>query len=489
MKRINGKEFFLKVTTIGLIFLLFTVGFSISKQIETFNHEIIIGPYTQNVTNGSITILWETNNNTNNNRIEYGETTNYGYIEYGKSDTYHHEVTINPSFSLGHYRVISDDVESNDLEFKLESQCQDSGMFTCVLYGDSRGIWDNWNHATQVANAINEEHPDLTIHLGDMVNNGLINSEWTSWLNLMKPLMQNTTVFGVIGNHERNADRYFEIFALPNNERWYSFDYGPCHFTILDQYDLWNFFSPQYEWLIQDLSTTDKPIKIVCFHAPIFCSKGQGHESRVDIRNIWEPIFSQYNVNLIFQSHNHNYERTNPINGITYVVCGGGGGPLYMPGNSEFINTSKMAYHFCLLNVSLETNSVEVTTKGINNEIYDKFIVNTTRPSTPDAIITKPEKALYLFNQKIWLYSLQRHPMIIGKINIETSTSQNDFEKVEFYVDGDLEKSQYNEPYSYPWNKTIWNYTEVFFKHYIEILAYDHFENIAFDQQTVWRIL
>ena len=53
----------------------------------------------------------------------------------------------------------------------------------------------------------------------------------------------------------------------------------------------------------------------------------------------------------------------------------------------------------------------------------------------------------------------------------------------------DLEKSQYNEPYSYPWNKTIWNYTEVFFKHYIEILAYDHFENIAFDQQTVWRIL
>jgi len=148
-----------------------------------------------------------------------------------------------------------------------------------------------------------------------------------------------------------------------------------------------------------------------------------------------------------------------------------------------------MAYHFCLLNVSLETNSVEVTTKGINNEIYDKFIVNTTRPSTPDAIITKPEKALYLFNQKIWLYSLQRHPMIIGKINIETSTSQNDFEKVEFYVDGDLEKSQYNEPYSYPWNKTIWNYTEVFFKHYIEILAYDHFENIAFDQQTVWRIL
>jgi len=46
-----------------------------------------------------------------------------------------------------------------------------------------------------------------------MVDNGTIHSEWTSWLNLMRPLMQNITVFGVLGNHEENADRYFEIFA------------------------------------------------------------------------------------------------------------------------------------------------------------------------------------------------------------------------------------------------------------------------------------
>jgi len=489
MKRIHGKTLFSKVIAIGFIFLLSTVGFSISKQIETFDYEIIIGPYTQNVTNISITILWETNTYTNNNRIEYGETTDYRYIEYGKSDTYHHEITIHPTFSFGHYKVISDDIESDDFEFKLESQCQDTGMFTCVLYGDSRGVWDDWNHATQVTNAINAEHPDLAIHLGDMVDNGTIHSEWTSWLNLMKPLMQNTTVFGVLGNHEENADRYFEIFALPNNEKWYSFDYGPCHFTILDQYDLWTVFSPQYRWLKQDLSTTNKSIKIVCFHAPIFCSEGQGHKPRVDIRNIWEPIFSQYNVNLVFQSHNHNYERTNPINGITYVVSGGGGGPLYMPGNAGFINTSKMAYHYCLLNVSLETNNVAVTMKGINEEIYDEFIVNTTRPPIPKAKITRPETALYIFNQKIRPYKLQRYPVIIGKIDIGATTSQNDIEKVEFYVDGDLEKSEYIEPYSHTWNKTIWYNTAVFFRHYVEILAYDHFENIAYDKQIVWRIL
>ena len=481
------KKIHIKILTISLIFLLFFSGFSISKQIEIFDDEIIIGPYTQNVTNTSITILWETDTITNNNRIEYGNTTNYEHIDYGKSDTYHHEITIHPTFSSGHYRVISDNIESRDFEFKLESHCQDKGSFTCVLYGDSRGIWDNWTHATKVANAINTEKPDFAIHLGDMVDNGTIHSEWTSWLNLMRPLMQNITVFGVLGNHEENADRYFEIFALPNNEKWYSFDYGPCHFIILDQYNLSTIFS-QYNWLKKDLSTTNKPIKIVCFHTPIFCSEGTGHKPRVDLRNIWEPIFSQYDVNLVFQSHNHNYQRTNPINGITYVVSGGGGGPLYRPGNAEFINTSKMAYHYCLLNVSLDTNTVKVTTKGINEEIYDEFIINTSQPPIPEAKIAKPEKALYLFNQKIRPYKLQRNPIIIGKIDIDVISPQNEIEKVEFYVDGDLEKSDYISPHSYKWNKSIWNNTAVFFRHYLEIFAYDNFENIAYDKQIVWRI-
>ena len=489
MKNFLRKSIYTKITLVVFIFFLFIGGFSISKQYELFDTEIIFGPYTQNVTNTSITIVWETNIKTNNNRVEYGQTTTYGYIEYGKSDTYHHEITIHPTFSSGHYKVISDDIESDDFEFKIERYCQETGSFTCVLYGDSRGVWDNWTHATQVATAINQDHPDFAIHLGDMVNNGTINSEWTSWLNLMKPLMQNTTVFGVLGNHEQNADRYFEIFALPHNEKWYSFDYGPCHFTILDQYAPWTVFSPQYRWLKQDLSTTKKPLKIVCLHAPIFSSEGEGHKPRVDIRAIWEPIFSQYNVNLVLQSHNHNYERTNPINGITYIVSGGGGGPLYMPGNADFINTSKMAYHYCLLNVSVVHNNIAVTIKGINEEIYDDFIINTTRPPSPDIKISKPDKALYIFNQKIREYSLRRSSIIVGKIDIETSTSQNNLEQVEFYFDGELEKSEYDAPYIHAWNKTYWNSTAIFFRHYIEILAYDHFENIAYDKQIVWRFL
>ena len=175
-----------------------------------------------------------------------------------------------------------------------------------------------------------------------MVKNGWDNQQWITWLNLMKPLMQNTTLFTVMGNHEGNSNRYYELFSLPGNEKWYSFDYGSCHFIILDNYEPYDKHSEQYNWLKNDLSSTSKPFKIVCMHEPLYC-KG-GHKPRVDIRKVWEPLFIEYNVNLVFQSHNHYYQRSNPINGITYIVTGGGGAPLYNPEDANFINISIKKY-------------------------------------------------------------------------------------------------------------------------------------------------
>jgi len=40
------------------------------------------------------------------------------------------------------------------------------------------------------------------------------------------------------------------------------------------------------------------------------------------------PLFEQYHVQLVLAGHSHNYERTNVINGVTYMVDGGGGNGL-----------------------------------------------------------------------------------------------------------------------------------------------------------------
>jgi len=54
------------------------------------------------------------------------------------------------------------------------------------------------------------------------------------------------------------------------------------------------------------------------------------------------PLFEQYGVDMVFNGHDHHYERTCPIRagqcssaqegGVVYYVTGGGGAPLYKTG-------------------------------------------------------------------------------------------------------------------------------------------------------------
>jgi len=361
---------------IGTIYYYFPwVNFDWHPARESYGIRVLleVGPYTQNVDDNNVTIVWESSIPTINNRVKYGKNTSYGYVEYGSSGTIHHEITISPPFTSGHYKVVSDGMESGDFEFRLASHCYSTQEFKCVIFGDSRGTWDNYVHATEVANAVNAESPNFVIHGGDMVDDGRVQIQWDSWLALMGPLMQNSTLFGVIGNHEWKCNRYYEIFSLPNNEMWYSFDYGPCHFTILDNYEPWNVDSSQYEWLEDDLSSTDLPFKFVCFHEPIYCSGG--HSPRTDVRAVWEPIFNNYNVTLVFQSHCHYYQRTNDINGTIYIVSGGAGAPLYTPNDAWFVNNSQKTYHYCVLDVSLATMEITFSARYVNGTTFDEFIV------------------------------------------------------------------------------------------------------------------
>jgi hypothetical protein len=332
---------------------------------------IKFGPYTQNITEDSITIIWETNFPSTNNILQFGETKDYEFIIYDNNDSYHHEITIKPCFSSGFYKIVSDSLESEDLSFHLSSHYNSTKKMKCILIGDSRGTWDKWKNATIVSNAVNNESADFVIHGGDMVDDGTSLIQWDNWLELMNPLMKNSTVFGVIGNHERNASRYYEIFALPNNEMWYSFDYGPCHFIILDNYVKWDENSAQYSWLEEDLSSTIQPFIIVCFHEPIYCSGG--HSPRIDVRETWEPLFNHYNVDLVIQSHCHFYQRTNPINGTIYVVTGGAGAPLYSPRDSWLINKSEKIYHYCMIEVFSDETELIFTVKDVDGNIIDIF--------------------------------------------------------------------------------------------------------------------
>jgi hypothetical protein len=62
----------------------------------------------------------------------------------------------------------------------------------------------------------------------------------------------------------------------------------------------------------------------------------------------------RYEVGLVFSGHDHAYERTVPIRGVTYVVSGGGGKRLYPAGRSKWTAFSKSTHHAVLVRIDGE---------------------------------------------------------------------------------------------------------------------------------------
>jgi 3',5'-cyclic AMP phosphodiesterase CpdA len=109
----------------------------------------------------------------------------------------------------------------------------------------------------------------------------------------------------------------------------------------------------QRKWLNNELRflTSDTTIHwiFVNMHRPPYSSGSHG--SDIKVREAWCPIFEEYGVDIVFCGHDHSYERTKEINGVIYIVCAGGGAPLYDVGKNEWTAYSEKTHHFCLVKV------------------------------------------------------------------------------------------------------------------------------------------
>ena len=47
------------------------------------------------------------------------------------------------------------------------------------------------------------------------------------------------------------------------------------------------------------------------------------------MRELLAPFYAANGVDLVFGGHDHFYERTHPIGGVSYVTTGAGGAELY----------------------------------------------------------------------------------------------------------------------------------------------------------------
>ncbi|MGO9952492.1 MAG: purple acid phosphatase family protein [Dissulfurispiraceae bacterium] len=219
--------------------------------------------------------------------------------------------------------------------------------------------------------AANPSYQGLAIHDGDWVASDT-ETDWTNeWFspNMADSIkfLSQVPVNGAKGNHEDQSgySQYFPKYypfpwqyvapktsgsLLLNNFFW-SFDYGPVHFTIVDQYSEQqtvngqsgtsgpSLNSTQYNWLVNDLSAADAnpatPWKILIYHEPAWNSGT--HTNNLYAQQIMDPLVKQYNVDVVYTGHSHNYTRCGILStqstpdsivpNVAYVTEGDSGAP------------------------------------------------------------------------------------------------------------------------------------------------------------------
>jgi hypothetical protein len=182
---------------------------------------------------------------------------------------------------------------------------------------------------------------------------------------LIRDQVQFIAAVGDHDDHHGHIRDQVAYFHMPNT--YYQVSKGPVDFFILNT----TFFvrSPeQRAWIEQALAHSKAPWKIVVAHHPLYSSGRNGNTE--GLREVLEPLLVKYHADLYLAGHDHDYERFQPIQGINYIVSGGGGAYLYgfrkvKPHSLVRIQT----HHFLLF----EATDTQLWMKAINRygEVID----------------------------------------------------------------------------------------------------------------------
>ena len=250
--------------------------------------------------------------------------------------------------------------------------------FTCVLHNDLQG-GVNVDAAKEVSAGVVAANPDFVLSTGDLADSryavdyaGVIGS-WNLFFECLENELSQFVFQSVSGNHDEpeNPDSFWHrLIELPNMHD-YVLDVGPIRFIMVDSTE----FEPpsRTAWLARELQKAAFNPAITwvipAFHRPPFSEGERGGDGIV--RDGWVPLFTKYEANLVLSGHAHTYQRTKPIDGVSYLVSGGGGGWLYQvdPKHST-MQFATSAYHFVQFQV--EGSSIRIEGKLPDGTVFDR---------------------------------------------------------------------------------------------------------------------
>lgn len=227
--------------------------------------------------------------------------------------------------------------------------------------------------------AITDERPDVLLLLGDLVADGASDREWRYFDRLMNELRERGTAFHALrGNHDYSVfDRstseanFFRRFTAAQPDRPDLVRFGDVAYVGLDS----NFGmigavntareASAYRQLLTELDgdTSVRAIIVGSHHPPYSNSRLSNTEQVIDL--FAKPFLDARKTVLYLSAHVHSYERFE-LNGKTFIVSGGGGGPRRVVDVSDtrrwrhdvYRGPSRRPFHY--LRMSLSDAAIDV---------------------------------------------------------------------------------------------------------------------------------
>lgn len=295
---------------------------------------LLAGPYVIGITTNSATVCWNTHERTTLS-LKHRTHGSNKWNEEISGPAIFHAITISNLLPWTQYdaQLCIGNTVLGETSFNTAPQSKTNFVF--YVYGDTRTrISAHSRVANAIANMVrkNNSVPTFIIHLGDFAEYGSDMLQTAE--QFFQPAQQFLKMLALIpvrGNHENGTDLFEKYFPVPQRadiekgaDDFYQ-DYGDVRIIVMDQYHQMRISPARLKWLSERLSDASNSWRIVCLHQPIYSSGMHGPcYSAQEI----EDIIVKGKTHVVFTAHDHHYERSKPIRGVTYFVSGGGGAPL-----------------------------------------------------------------------------------------------------------------------------------------------------------------
>lgn len=328
------------------------------KIMDFGNVQITSGPNVQIIDNNNIAVLWTTDKNSTS------------YVEYGPDKDHLKKAFMSTNGLIDantkNHKVVIPSAQNSSIIYRISSTKINHSYQNNVNYGNTtvssfKKYSDLSSKDKLIFYTLSDVHENKNIYnkflsKGDydfvVLNGDSINTlDSTSDIvgKILNPLSNATNgekpFYFVRGNHEprggvaRDLPNYL---ALPNNQYYYTFSFGPIFAVVLDsgedkldtdkEYsglsDFENYRQLQTKWL-QSIYESDAyknaKYKIGFVHIPLNMNNNTGVASLETYQKDWRDLLNKMEIDAVFSGHTHVPTVVEPDKEFTFPTIIGGG--------------------------------------------------------------------------------------------------------------------------------------------------------------------